>query len=131
MGGVDADKVLHWLCADTLESLVQGVSLLWSHDARADCDSREIRHLVCADRNLLRSERPRRGLEDEVEIVLMINRQPRDLRARVRCRVGNRARLGVVPEEGEGAQGSSREVDPIPFENYTRLRSVPYAKLRL
>lgn len=73
---------------------------------------------------LLTAIRARRGAQHEVERVLGIHRQPRDLCARVRGGVRDGPGLAVVPIQGQGAQRCRSELDRIPLEHHRGLRGI-------
>lgn len=80
------------------------------------------------DSQFLTAIRAGRGAQYEVERVLGIHGQARDLCARVRGRVRDGPGLAVVPIQGQGAQRCRGELDRVPFEYHRGLRGIADAE---
>ena len=71
-----------------------------------------------------------RRLEDEVELVVGVEREARELCRRVGERVGDGREALAVAVDREVQQGRAREVELVPLEGDARLGRVADAQLR-
>lgn len=127
MCGVDADSVCD-LGANSLDRALERFAKSCRHVARCDCNTRQVCHFVCLDRELLTAECARTSLEHQVENIFSIDAQSTELRAAHFLRIGYGAGLVAVTIEGEAAQLGSRNVYGVPLENDGGLGGIATAE---
>lgn len=115
MRRVDPNSI-HDLGTDSRDCLSEGLLHGAGQDASGNGDTRQVRHLVRLDDNLLGPERTGARAEDEVERILGVHSQTADLGTVHMQRAGNVSSLLAVAVQTQRDQVSRGQLDRVPFQ---------------